>query len=268
MPQRGKYDQFICPGRVARGRGVAKVRFVTCPSLIVTTSFDPPHAGAQKQMAKILVSSFLRTFFGGQVLVFRNGTPLFLVPRVAVTELEVDESALPTTDGDWLGPALFVLAGAIPAAEHDKVLLLPPGAMAVRNVDHLLEGDWDLGFAKVGGSHGTDQPLGGVYAIRGSCFSAVMARWSELHWAAAPGLRLEEAWFSLLRSGEFKTRAFERGEVMHPVTATPNFLDYREAALLSVNAGSDTARAELMFGLFMRTFFWEPTGSFFHALEI
>ena len=56
-----------------------------CPDphhLAYTVAFDPPGSPGHSSMAKMLASSLLRTYFGGDIIVFRNSPePLFRVER-------------------------------------------------------------------------------------------------------------------------------------------------------------------------------------------
>ena len=62
-----------------------------CPeahNLAYTIAFDPPGSPGHRMMAKMLASSLLRTYFGGDILIFRNSPdPLFRVERKWLEEI-------------------------------------------------------------------------------------------------------------------------------------------------------------------------------------
>ena len=61
------------------------------PNLIYTGVFDPPGSEGCRILAKMLVSSLLRTGFYGDILVFRNSeAPLFLVERKGLEECTIE----------------------------------------------------------------------------------------------------------------------------------------------------------------------------------
>ena len=56
--------------------------------LVYTLALDMGGATAHRNMAKLLVSSLLRTRFDGDIVVFHNSPhPLFMVPRKGVREV-------------------------------------------------------------------------------------------------------------------------------------------------------------------------------------
>ncbi|MEZ5301895.1 MAG: hypothetical protein R3F11_14795 [Verrucomicrobiales bacterium] len=59
---------------------------------IYTIAFDAPgYALAQRAMAKLLASSLLRTFFDGEILIFRNSpAPIFAIERERVDEIYIE----------------------------------------------------------------------------------------------------------------------------------------------------------------------------------
>ena len=61
------------------------------PNLVYILAIDPPGYGGNRQLAKMLASSLVRTYFTGDILLFRNTPqPLFLMPRKGVEEVFID----------------------------------------------------------------------------------------------------------------------------------------------------------------------------------
>lgn len=146
------------------------------PNLAYTLAIDPPGHGGTRQMAKMLAASLLRTFWSGEVLVFRNTPrPLFLVQRGAVEEvyLEIDEQEwmrmrpsdknTEFDDGEiddfrgsrdqrperWTKVKADSLAqyamrwksrarDFIDASRYEWIMFLDADCLALRNLDHLL----------------------------------------------------------------------------------------------------------------------------------
>ncbi len=118
------------------------------PSLLYTIAFDGPRGESSRFLAKMLASSLLRTGFHGDVIVFRNTpAPLFLVERSGLLEVFLD---LPPLTGEALAENAWTwkygVAGLIDTTGYDKVMFLDADCLALRNIDHLLTGDWDIRF--------------------------------------------------------------------------------------------------------------------------
>ena len=61
---------------------------------------------------------------------------------------------------------------------------------------------------------------------------------------------------------------FPQGEIQFPLYLDPRFLSYSQAALTHNCGGNTPQKIEFTFGLYMRTFFCDPTGLFFSILEM
>lgn len=76
------------------------------PNLVYTIAIDPPGSGGTRQMAKMLAASLVRTYFDGDVLVFRNSAqPLFLTPRQGVEEVYIELPEVAKIVNSGLGDA-------------------------------------------------------------------------------------------------------------------------------------------------------------------
>jgi lipopolysaccharide biosynthesis glycosyltransferase len=96
----------------------------------------------------MLVSSLLRTFFTGDIVVFRNTeNPLFLVERKGLEEVYVETPLIVGRAGwDTAMSWKYKVAEMLDVRGYDKVLFLDSDFLSLRNVDHLLEGDWDIAY--------------------------------------------------------------------------------------------------------------------------
>lgn len=72
-------------------RSKPRTSLIPKPNLIYTIAIDPPGHGGTRQLAKMLAASLARTYFGGEVIVFRNSVhPLFLTQRQWLNEIFVE----------------------------------------------------------------------------------------------------------------------------------------------------------------------------------
>ena len=115
-------------------------------------------------MAKLLVSSLLRTRFSGDIAVFHNSpAPLFMVPRAGVREVlqPIDEKTAGAVDfSRFANLHKYDLGPQIDPAGYDKVMFLDSDVLVLRNIDHLLAGDWDLAIYTEPGTRIQDPPYG------------------------------------------------------------------------------------------------------------
>jgi hypothetical protein len=318
-------------------------------NLVYFIAFDAPESEGYRFLGKMLASSLLRTFFSGDVLVFRNSpAPLFLVERKGLEEVYLETPPMHGQAGAeeaWCWK--YRVAELIENPEqYDKILFLDCDCLALRNIDHLLEGDWDICYQTERGKpmtgksfHGffseaematlSNPPSGipahqlegansGTMAIRGAIFHEVMERWREIDESDMPspesGFRDQASWNALLmrhttkgsfQGSEFslqkesangadrpasqteilnlkssnsppptaappkwRAQPFAPGEVQFPGYLDPQFSQYREAAITHNIMPDTLQKIEFTFGLYMRTFFCDPTGMFFSMIEM
>ena len=192
-------------------------------NLIYTIAFDPPNSEGYRFLGKMLASSLLRTFFNGDIIVFRNSVaPLFMVERKGLEEAYIETPEMQGQEGAadaWCWK--YRVAELIDRPEqYDKILFLDCDSLALRNVDHLLEGDWDIRYqperekpmnGRSFQSFLTEEEMvlallrdganSGTLAVRGSCFHAVMEKWREIDEgsvARESGFRDQASWNALL----------------------------------------------------------------------
>lgn len=288
-------------------------------NLIYTVVLDAPGAEGYRFLGKMLVSSLLRTFFTGDIVVFRNSeNPLFLVERKGLEEVYVETPPIIGQAGAeqaWCWK--YKVAEMLDVRGYDKVLFLDADCLALRNVDHLLEGDWDIAYqverewpgnaAAYSGFYTAEELVraaprdgvnSGTMAVRAEIFHEVIKEWALIDTGpmARPesGFRDQASWNALLmRKGtmdqgkvdnggdvstpegtgmdcgpRWKAVPFPQGEIQFPMYVDPHYLNYSQAALTH-NCGGDTLeKVQFSFGLYMRTFFCDPTGLFFSMLEM
>src|SRR4030095_8969212 len=181
-------------------------------------------------MAKFLVLSLLRTRFDGDIVVFKNSPkPLFALPRPQVREVLVRTNR-PRSErfGDYAQSWKFRVREHLHVAEYDKVLFLDADCLALRNINPLLNGDWDLAFYREHGSSVgmrlfnafiSDQEAeemdceglsGGVVGVRAALYQKTMRDWERIHFG--PGVRRKSftdqaAWTRLVIQRGLKKRA-------------------------------------------------------------
>jgi len=110
--------------------------------LLYTIAFDPPGSGGTRQMVKMLAGSVMRTYFEGEMIIFRNSPqPLFLILREGIHEVYVDTPPLEHQELANHAMAWKPKARAlIPQPEqYDWIVFLDCDCLMLRNIDHLLE---------------------------------------------------------------------------------------------------------------------------------
>lgn len=269
--------------------------------LAYTIAFDPPNSHGHRQMARMLVASLTRTHFDGDCVIFHNSkTPIFRVLRYGVHEIYVE-----TPDIHGLAGAEFAWSWKyrvrqwIKGGDYSKVIFLDVDSLVLRNIDHLLEGDWDIGFQPEDGlSIGqpqfacflTDEERrglrrngvnSGTIAVRGAVFSEVMEEWERIDMEVPPSPRHcsdQGSWNRLLLDNErqlgerqkprWVAKRFERGEVQFPIYLHTSYLEYRTAAILHCLGGNTREKLQFMFGMYMNNFFYDDATTMLNLLEM
>jgi hypothetical protein len=269
------------------------------PSLLYTIAFDGPGGEGTRFLARMLASSLLRTHFSGDMVIFRNSEhPLFQVERRGLQEVFLD---VPQLTGEALAEDAWCwkyrVAEMIDPTGYDKIMFLDADCLALRNIDHLLEGDWDIryqperGKVATGGYYSafyTDAELAaastrigvnsGSWAVRAEVFHDVMRAWQKID--TSPRQRLtgfwdQASWNTLLmrHTAEKRTKKrweaqpFPTGEIQFPMYLDLDYRDYSHAAITHNCGINALGKAQFTFGLYMRTFFFDPSGLFFSMLE-
>jgi len=283
-------------------------------NLIYTLVLDEPGSEGYRFLERMLVSSLLRTFFTGDIVVFRNTeNPLFLVERKGLEEVYVETPLIVGREGwDTAMSWKYKVAEMLDVQGYDKVLFLDSDFLALRNIDHLLAGDWDIAYQVQRGETGDGwmfngfydeeemavaRPHSGVnagsYAVRAAIFHDVMREWQRIDEGAMvrpeSGFRDQASWNALmmrrtdwLEGGNEKREGgrgqdvpatwravpFPEKEIQFPMYLDPHYKSYSQAALSHNCGGNTLEKIQFTFGLYMRTFYCDPTGLFFQMLEM
>ncbi|MDB6137532.1 MAG: hypothetical protein JWO94_604 [Verrucomicrobiaceae bacterium] len=268
--------------------------YLRMPShLAYTLALDhPPGALGHRNMAKFLVLSLLRTRFDGEIVVFKTSpAPLFMVPRAGVREITID----PGEHGDehfwnYAQSWKFRVHELLDVTGCDKVLYLDADCLALRNINLLLKGDWDLAFYREPGSCAADEGFncfiseeeaatlacngvnGGVLAVAAGHFHEVMAEWQRIHFGPAqrPKYFTDQAALNrLVIDSGLRHRVFTREEVSAPFSHDPRAQDYLAAGLVHLAGSTDLhEKLRFMLGLYVSTFFFDPQATLLNILEI
>ena len=242
-------------------------------------------------MAKFLVLSLLRTKFDGDIVVFKNSdVPLFMVPRAGVREVFIQT---PDPDRelywDYAQSFKFRVRHYLEVADYDKVLFLDADCLALRSIEPLIEGDWDLAVYPEPGTRAGSKWFncfiseddgammkeeginGGTIAVRAELYQDVMAEWERIHFGPSPRPKFcadQAALTRLVIDTPLRTRRYARGEVATPFGYDQNPASYLHSRLVHL-AGTNNFDLKLrfMFGLYLNTFFFDPEATLLHILD-
>lgn len=260
--------------------------------LVYTLALDhPPGALGHFTMAKFLVLSLLRTRFSGDIVVFKNSaTPLFMVPRAGVREVFIET---PAPDGekfwDYAQAFKFLVRHHLDVAGYDKVLFLDADCLALRSLDPLLAGDWDLAMYPEPGSRAgapwfncfisdaeaatlTEEGInGGTLAVRAELYHEVMSEWERIHFGPSPRPKHfadQAALTRLVIDTPLRKRAYTRAEIATPFGYDPNAARYFNSRLVHLAGTADfDVKLRFMFGLYLNTFFFDREATLLHILD-
>jgi hypothetical protein len=176
--------------------------------LVYTLALDPVGAMEHRNMAKLLVSSLLRSGFTGDIVVFHNSPhPLFMVPRACVREVRIEATNAPDCDHSFQYYAQSFkhsLAKHIDPAGYDKIAFIDCDAVVIKPLDPLLTGDWDLAVLPEAWTHIQSGYFGcyltqheretlkmeginsGTWAVRASRWRELMKTWRAIESEPAP----------------------------------------------------------------------------------
>jgi hypothetical protein len=260
--------------------------------LLYTIAIDPPGSPGHRTLAKMLVSSLLKTWFTGDIVVFRNTSePLFQVPRQGVTEYEIetpDYHGVADEQEAWRYK--FRVREHLKVKGYDKVVFLDADCLALRNIDHLLEGEWDIGWYPEPGRSVTlpqfhcfltDGELrllksrmganSGSLAIRAERYHEVMEAWEKID--LGPTKRPREcsdqaSWNRFLLDTPLKKHPFEKGEIQFPLFLHPSFHEWKNAALVHAIGGMTREKMRFLWGLYIQTFYFDDRATMLNLIEM
>ena len=238
------------------------------PLLFATVLLDPPGHRTARQLGKTQVSSLLRFFFNGEIIVWRNFPELlYPVGRIGVHEFDFVPGSPLKKDADLAEIALKAkLQLAESLVEHTHryswIVLADHDVLTLRNLDHLVENqDADLLVSRQ--QDGTVSE--GFFAIKASHYSRFLEAWKApkiLRSGGAPHFLQ-----AIIDTKEFRTKTFERGEVVTPFADQCPIRDIMEAAVVSLAGGTATEKTKLSFALHMMRTFGDEDGVFLDLME-
>ncbi len=250
------------------------------------------HPARNYLLAKMLVSSLLRTYLLGEIIVFRiSEAPLFKVERKGVEEYYLKQTgspyALKYQLREYIHSLLYPHAG-VDKPVFEKVLFLDCDMLALRGIDHLLEGsDWDILWTPEPRAKVVDRyhnayiedveltNLGAVpgansgsWAVKAEHYFSLMEEWERVD--TSPPLRAKRgsdqpAWNRVLLDTKLRKKKFEKDEIMFP-TLGDSHQRCEDAALIHV-PGSPERKLRCLAGYFYGRYFADEAGIFLNILE-
>ena len=264
--------------------------------LLYLIALDPPNGITNRLLAKLAVSSLLRTWFSGDIVLLRNTPePVFPVERKGLQEMEItdpDYDAASTKErGDiamrwkWRARHLLKVEG------YDKVVMMDADWLALRNIDHLLEGDWDAAWCPERGGRSvvdhwfhcflTDDEMvslahhpganGGILAVAARHYHALMEEWERIDNGPVTRSRIcsdQASMNRLLLDTKLKKHRFEAGELTFPLLWDTAYAEYSGSALVHGAGGNSKEKHRFLFGLYMQAFYHDDHGTFLQMLEM
>lgn len=265
-------------------------------NLVYTVALDRAGQTGHRNMAKMLVSSLLRTRFSGDIVVFHNSpTPLFMVARAGVREvrLRVPDNAGP--DGNFVAYAQSCkhgVAAHIDTAAYQRVMFIDCDALALRNIDHLFSGRWDLAVMVENGSKIQEYGYGGyltkrerktlvrdgmnsgTWVVSAERCGELLRRWSKVD-ARAPldrlCLREQSAFNRVALNWDGVIREIPRGEIALPLVTghLTSYPQYKDAAIVHAASGHPPDyKLRLLFSIFAGRFLFDSQLAFFNITEM
>ena len=192
---------------------------------------------------------------------------LYPVGRIGVHEFDFVPGSPLKKDADLAEIALKAkLQLAESLVEHTHryswIVLADHDVLTLRNLDHLVENqDADLLVSRQ--QDGTVSE--GFFAIKASHYSRFLEAWKApkiLRSGGAPHFLQ-----AIIDTKEFRTKTFERGEVVTPFADQCPIRDIMEAAVVSLAGGTATEKTKLSFALHMMRTFGDEDGVFLDLME-
>jgi hypothetical protein len=265
-------------------------------NLVYTVALDPVGTTGHKNLAKMLVSSLLRTRFSGDVLVFHNSPgPLFMVPRESVKEIRVETPTAESKNGAFAAfaqSAKHAVASMIDHSAYEKIMFIDCDAVALRNIDHLFRGEWDIAvFAEPGrsiqeecyGVYLTSKELrslkreglnSGTWAVSGSKYEKLISHWRRVE-ATAPRkggwFREQSAFNRVVLDWDGTVRQWPKSAVALPLCNNryAPYRSYMRSTILHAAAGDGVNyKLQFLFSAFAGSFLFDPQLALLNILEM
>lgn len=252
----------------------AKPRMPPLPNLCYTVALDKPGENFHRRMARLLVTSLIRTGWYGRIVVFRNHDRPVLPeghPYVEEQRIAAEPDAVWHRTMSWK----YRLRDRLDVSDTGKVLYLDCDIIALRSINELMMGTWDIYAAPEPGCI-TEFPFNGYLTesemncmadrpginagslgIRSPIFHEVMEEWERLHGTEplrpSKG-RDQHSWNRLMLDTNLRHRHFAKGEIQFPFLHRAVWTDYRRAALVHAAGRSPPEKLELLLGLWSGAF--------------
>jgi len=238
----------------------------------------------------MLVSSLLRTFTSAEIVVLKNTEePLFMVARAGVEEVFVEVKKDSHEDirheaCRWKYLARHVFDGS----DYERILFIDADCVALRNVDHLFDGQFDVAFQpepelvtyQEFNAYLTEDEMdtltypgvnSGTFVVNGEHYNQLMKDWEEVQ--AGEALRTfrfheQAAWNRVLLDTNLRKAPLERGSVKFPLNHNLDFRSYRNAAIIHAQGGDSEEKRKLLFAMYMQNFYDDISGTYLSLLEI
>lgn len=243
-------------------------------NLCYTIALDQPGKDIHARMARLLVTSLLLTGWHGRIVVFRNSSkPVLAESHPLVQEIEVAAR----TDGPWHETVSwkYRLRDQLDITGISKVLFLDCDCLALRSLNQLMYGNWDIYTAPEPGSIietpfngylSDDEMTGlkarrglnsGTYGVRAAHFVSVMAGWEAIALSEPKRpskCRNQHSWNRFILDTQLRHRSFAPGEVQFPFLHRAAYVDFSRAALVHAADRSPEEKFAFLFGLWMSIF--------------
>jgi hypothetical protein len=267
--------------------------------LVYTLALDPDGAMEHRNMAKMLVSSLLRSGFVGDIVVFHNSPhALFLVPRAQVREVLLEPQNAPQDDRHYMYYAQSFkhsVAQHINPAGYDKIVFIDCDAVVLKPLDPLLEGDWDLAVLMEAYTHIQTGYFGcyltdkerellkmeginsGTWAVRASCWRKFLQEWRAIEAKPAPfregDCLLEQSAFNrVVLDWRQKRRVMKWPMQAVALPFCPgglgSFYQYQHSTIVHAAGAGLPVKMQFLFGLYASTYLFDRNLTLLNILEM
>jgi hypothetical protein len=229
-------------------------------------------------------------------MVFHNSpAPLFMVPRMGVTEVRLDlpRPARDVTDFAMLAQSCkHAVLRRIKTEHYEKVMFLDSDCVVLRNIDHFFKGDSELRvFPEPGTKIQDDSYCGylgkaetrslrregmnsGTWVVAADRFGDLLTRWRKtelLRLRQKCHLREQSAFNRVVLDWDGKVSELPLGEIALPLCnrLLSHYRVYSNSAIVHAAGGDGvTFKLRFLFSTFMGAFLFDPQLAFFNIMEM